>query len=299
MRDQANILIVDDDTTIRTMMGNMIRHLPLTIQEAQDGQGALYVIKSQDVDVVISDLVMPRMSGLMLLHSMIELGIQVPFILTTGFADKDSAIQALRLGVFDYLEKPIHEADLRSVVEEAIKVSQEQKALLQTAGTGLSQSVQKMDPRARSLIIKMKAFNQNSSGTPTLHETNDSPDQWTPIRDLFVRETLPLANDVIGTLDQTDMQLRPVLGHCLRIAQSIRFAAQALHMGAVAELAWHCELASASLKLVSNYNTNDSIEILKNGFRELRRRIQDLMDPEFVSTISELESLHAPLKKVV
>ena len=97
------VLVVDDDVATRHAIVSMIIPIGINPLEAGSGRQALNVMKKQRVDLVISDLVMPNMSGMMLLHSMLEQGLHVPFIMTTGFGDKDSAIQALRLGAFDFL----------------------------------------------------------------------------------------------------------------------------------------------------------------------------------------------------
>lgn len=299
MTNLTNILIVDDDAMIRSIMTGMISDFPLTIQEAENGQNALEIIKSSHIDVVISDLVMPKMSGLMLLHSMIELGIQVPFILTTGFGDKDSAIQALRLGVFDYLEKPIHEADFRSVVEEAIKVSMDQKTAMTPSGDVGILPVQKIDPRARSLVLKLKAFHAGRKKLLVPAEDILAQDtQWSVLRDLFIKETLPLAEAALNKIKGQKTQKRGDLGFCLRIAQSIRFAASALSIGPIAELAWHCEFASASLKLAPEFQSKESVQTLVNGFQELKRQIEELANPGFLRALSDLAKLQVRLKQV-
>jgi len=301
MTELTNLLIVDDDLTTRNMMGDMIRHLPVTIHQARDGQGALHLIKCMEIDVVISDLVMPRMSGLMLLHSMIELGIQVPFILTTGFGDKDSAIQALRLGVFDYLEKPIHEADLRSVVEEAIRVSHDQKALMTATGDEVSPSVQKIDPRTKNLVLRLKSYHktQESQKLGDQQKATDVPfdHEWDTERDFFVSETLPLVEEALMKIDQFGTQGKQIFGQCLRLAQSIRFAAGALDILSIKETAWHCAIAAATIKLSSQDHEARGLEVLRRGFMQVKKQIEELIRADLLQAIEDMKTLQKNFKK--
>ncbi len=290
------VLVVDDDPATRSVVRIMISKLPVMLLEAADGQTALQLIKTHSVDVIVSDLVMPNMSGLMLLHVLIERGIQVPFILLTGFSDKDSAIQALRLGVFDYLEKPVHEDDLKSVVEEALRVSQDQKLIL--AGQGLEGiiSVHNVDPRAKSMILKMRVFGPKER---KIKAVKDDDESWSSLRDLFAAEALQLlsvSQQILSDWIEKKQSLID-LGYILRVVQSIRFAANSISLAQVADTAWHLEAAIAAIKLVPEHISPKNVKMIARGVNLLFEQIGLLIKFEDIQTIKDLDHLQVRLNK--
>ena len=121
------ILITDDDATSRAALGELLTEWGHRVIEARDGNEALRRAIELAPDVVISDLVMPGMDGLWLLRALREELPFVPVILLTGRATIDSAIEAIRQGAFDFLEKPLEGKRLRIILERA----QEKQATLQ------------------------------------------------------------------------------------------------------------------------------------------------------------------------
>lgn len=290
------VLVVDDDPATRSVVRVMLSKLPIKLLEAQDGRTALEIVKSHNIDVIVSDLVMPNMSGLMLLHVLNERGIQVPFILLTGFSDKESAIQALRLGVFDYLEKPVHEEDLKSVVEEALRVSQDQKMIL--AGQGLEgiTSVHHVDPRAKSMILKMKVFGPKEQKINAVKDDNES---WSSLRNLFAAEALQLlsvSQQILADWLEKKQTLID-LGYILRVVQSIRFAANSISLAQVADTAWHCEAAIAATKLVPEHISPKNVKTIARGVNLLFEQIGLLVKLEDSQTIKDLDHLQLRLNK--
>lgn len=296
-RSLGRVLVVDDDPATRSVIRNMIAKLPLELYEASDGHIALELVKSHPIDVIVSDLVMPKMSGLMLLHVLIERGIQVPFILLTGFSDKDSAIQALRLGVFDYLEKPVHEEDLKSVVEEAMRVSQDQKMILAGQSLESLMSVHKVDPRAKAMILKMRAFGLHEmKGVPI----KDDDASWSSLRDLFVAESTQLIGITKKLVADWLAKKQPSidLGYILRVVQSIRFAANSVSLAQIADIAWHCEAGIAAIKVNPEYINATNVKVIDGGIQLLFQQIEMLSKVEDAQIIKNLERLQTRLARV-
>ncbi len=116
-KSKATILLVDDESEIRDIMGILVSSLGCDFLEAGDGEEALEVLKKEHVDVIISDIMMPRMSGMTLLKILREEGNSDPFIFVTAYPSKDTTVQALRLGAFDFIEKPFDAEEIKQVVE--------------------------------------------------------------------------------------------------------------------------------------------------------------------------------------
>src|SRR5437870_4081166 len=101
-----NVLIVDDDGEVRQCVKQMLElKLDASVIEASDGFAALEILKRIPIHTIITDIQMPKMNGLEFISHVKKLAISAPVIFQTGFADKDVAIQALRLGAFDFIEK--------------------------------------------------------------------------------------------------------------------------------------------------------------------------------------------------
>jgi DNA-binding NtrC family response regulator len=120
MSKQDRLLIVDDEADIREVLReSLASHVDL-IFEASNGLEALERLKTNSVHAILSDVNMPKMTGLELLKTLRARGDETPFIVLTGFGEKKMVVEALRLGAFDFLDKPWKETDIIDVVERAI-----------------------------------------------------------------------------------------------------------------------------------------------------------------------------------
>lgn len=109
MGKELKILVVDDFATMRKVIRNLLKQSGYEdIVEAEDGVVALRVLKSQKIDLVISDWNMPNMTGLELLKAVradADLG-KVPFLMVTAEALQDNVVEAVKAGVSNYIVKP-------------------------------------------------------------------------------------------------------------------------------------------------------------------------------------------------
>jgi putative PEP-CTERM system response regulator len=102
-----NVLIVDDEKNIRAGLGRALEMDGYRTLLAGDGQEALDVIRDEEVDLVIADLKMPRLSGEELLRRVVDQYPTVPVIILTGHGTIETAVQAMRDGAYDFLTKPV------------------------------------------------------------------------------------------------------------------------------------------------------------------------------------------------
>jgi DNA-binding NtrC family response regulator len=110
------ILIIDDDKWIRTMLKEIIHKEGYAVIEADNGEHGLEMVRKEHPDLVITDYQMPGIDGLEVLAQIRKLNIILPVILLTGFGDVVLTIKSIQLGAFDYLEKPISAALLKSTI---------------------------------------------------------------------------------------------------------------------------------------------------------------------------------------
>jgi DNA-binding NtrC family response regulator len=118
----AVVLVVDDDEQERASLSAMISALGYTAETARDGEQALEKLGSSSVDVILTDLMMPRMDGFQLLQTLLGRGDLTPAIVLTGFGNIDQAISIVHdLRAFWFMEKPAVQAALGTLLERAIQ----------------------------------------------------------------------------------------------------------------------------------------------------------------------------------
>ena len=117
---QPTILVVDDQQIILFLLETHLRKAGFTPLLAKSGAEALAILGERPVDLVISDLVMPEMGGLQLMERVRELHPGLPIIVITAHGSVESAVEAMRRGAYDYLEKPYNPDDLRMTIQRAL-----------------------------------------------------------------------------------------------------------------------------------------------------------------------------------
>src|SRR5262245_29672208 len=120
MPEPARVLIVDDDDSMRRVLSRVLRRRGLAIAEAAGGPEAIDLLDSGTVDVVISDLVMPDMSGIQLLQLVKDRQPDTPVLLLTAEPELATAVKAVEFGAFEYLTKPVDVEKLSASVVRAI-----------------------------------------------------------------------------------------------------------------------------------------------------------------------------------
>lgn len=102
------ILIVEDEKAIRNVLKNILleESNSYTIEEAENGLEALEKLKTNEFDLIISDIKMPKMDGIELLKKTLEIHPMATFLMISGHGDIETAVNAIKIGAFDYISKP-------------------------------------------------------------------------------------------------------------------------------------------------------------------------------------------------
>ncbi len=119
---QGRILIIDDEDSIREYLSMMLEREGHIADATKDGKKALKLHSKAAYDVVITDIQLPGMSGIDILEKLRESDPTIPVIIITGHASQESAIEALNLGAFYYLLKPVSNEELKQVVRNALEM---------------------------------------------------------------------------------------------------------------------------------------------------------------------------------
>ncbi|WP_302458560.1 sigma-54 dependent transcriptional regulator [Mediterranea massiliensis] len=119
-----SILIVEDDITYGMMLKTWLGKKGFQVQSASSIARAQKIIETEDVDLILSDLRLPDRDGIDLLKWLGQHGRMKPLIIMTGYADIQSAVQAMKLEARDYVAKPVNPDELLKKMDEALKSSE-------------------------------------------------------------------------------------------------------------------------------------------------------------------------------
>jgi len=120
-RTRGRILVVDDERSMRELLMIVLRREGHQVHLAEDGPAALAVLERHAIDVLVSDIKMPGMSGVDVLREAKRIDPDIVGIMITAFASTETAVEALRLGAYDYLTKPFDVEELKSKVNNALE----------------------------------------------------------------------------------------------------------------------------------------------------------------------------------
>ena len=102
----ANILIIDDEKPIRRTVAEILEFEKYKVDQAEDGEQGLNMIKSKKYDLVLCDIKMPKMDGIDVLTEVQKMDEIVPMVMISGHGTIETAVDALKNGAFDYISKP-------------------------------------------------------------------------------------------------------------------------------------------------------------------------------------------------
>lgn len=133
MADEADetIVIVDDEEMVLTSLSSFLMlETEYNVETFLSPHDAFEFIGNNEVDMVISDYLMPEMDGITFLAKVREVKPQVPRIILTGYADKENAIKAINeVGLYQYIEKPWDNDDLQIIIRNGLEKQQLMKSL--------------------------------------------------------------------------------------------------------------------------------------------------------------------------
>jgi len=115
----SKILLVDDEVVFTTNMGKLLTNRGFKVTAANSGDAAIGALEKENFDVVVLDLKMPGMDGLATLKEIKKLGLFTETLILTGHGSIDTALEAIKLGAYDYLTKPCEIDDLVGKIEGA------------------------------------------------------------------------------------------------------------------------------------------------------------------------------------
>jgi two-component system, NtrC family, response regulator PilR len=169
------ILVVDDERSMRELLAIVLRREGYEVLLAENGRSAIALLEREPVDLLISDIKMPDLSGVDVLRAAKKIDRDILGIMITAFASTDTAVEAMRLGACDYISKPFDVDLLKMKVREKIENRQlKQENLLLKRTLGLSHQFANIIGRSEGMLAVFKMVETVARTNSTILLTGES-----------------------------------------------------------------------------------------------------------------------------
>jgi len=121
MTENKRLLIVDDDPAFNEMLTNYLLRNNFEVESAHSAQSALELLKKSKFDLVLTDFKLPKMNGLELIERIKKNQAHTPVILITNYSDIRTAVQSIKLGAYEFINKPVNPDELLKTIEKALE----------------------------------------------------------------------------------------------------------------------------------------------------------------------------------
>lgn len=215
---KGTVLLVDDEPNILTALKRVLRPEKLRVLTANGGQEGLELLRSESVDVVVSDMRMPEMDGARFLEEVASRWPTTVRILLTGYADHDATVAAINKGsVFQYLSKPWEDHDILLVIRNALE-----KRFLEEERLRLEQLT-------RAQNVELKALNENLElrVKERTHELRAAMAKLEEAHVALKRNYAASVKVFSGVMEARDASLA---GHSKRVAEMARSIGQVMEL---------------------------------------------------------------------
>jgi two-component system response regulator PilR (NtrC family) len=174
-RRAPRILVVDDERSMRELLAIVLRREGYEVLLAENGRAAVSTLEREPVDLLISDIKMPDLSGVEVLRAAKQVDQDILGIMITAFASTDTAVEAMRLGACDYLSKPFDIDLLKMKVREKIENRQlRQENVLLKRTLGLSHQFSNIIGRSEAMLDVFKMIETVARTNSTILLTGES-----------------------------------------------------------------------------------------------------------------------------
>jgi two-component system, response regulator, stage 0 sporulation protein F len=122
-KEEQVILIVDDEEGLREGLSKLLEDEGYAVECAEDGEKALNIVRSTHIDLMLTDMRMPGMSGIELLKQVRKIREEIGVIILTGYGEIESYIEAMNFGAMEYVSKPFKVNELKFIVSKILNQS--------------------------------------------------------------------------------------------------------------------------------------------------------------------------------
>lgn len=213
----TNILIVDDEPRIILLLQSLLKANGFGVKTARDGAAALDIVREGGIDITVTDLRMSPMDGMQLFQEIRKLHPSMPVILLTAYASVETAIDAMKGGIFDYLTKPFKVDDMLACLKRAQEKISRNASVATTLSADqplryqfenfiatsplmqqVSETIQKVGPTAATVLINGESGTGKEVVARTLHKASSRADKpWVAVNCAAIPENL-LESEMFG-----------------------------------------------------------------------------------------------------
>jgi len=172
---EPRVLVVDDERSMRDLLSITLRQHSYDVAVADGGEAAIAALKAGSFDLVITDLRMRKLDGLAVLKAAKELSPETVVLVITAFASTDTAVEAMKLGAYDYITKPFKLEEIRLTVDKALE-----RKRLQDENVALKRQLRKHQGfenfigRSRAMLEVFDTIRKTADSTSTVMITGES-----------------------------------------------------------------------------------------------------------------------------
>ena len=155
----TTILVVDDDEPNRTTLSRILEREGYAVAHANNGREGLEILRSRTIDLVLTDLKMPGMTGIDLLRAIRTVDPDVQVVVMTAFGTVETAVEAMKEGAYDFVTKPIKRLDLTQCIRQALEkrnLTLENRRLREQLGAGAESDLIGRSDAMRALLVEVE-----------------------------------------------------------------------------------------------------------------------------------------------
>ena len=286
--EQNYVLIVEDEPDLRNIIGIHANSIGITPRFAENGKEALEILETQVTDFIISDMMMPEMNGLELLEEIRSRGSFIPFLVLSGHSDKELVLASLRLGAFDYLEKPFDNSALKALMMEAMKISAAENSvagssrLLPVIDDLNGENEKKKSKLDEYAIARLKILTQGQSGSG---QQTKPPANQNLSRDQIILKSF--LDESQSQLSNTEKAMRSLsssdpnnweLGYMNRVMNGLLAALDSIDQNEIRALVKGMNQCFSLYRIRTSMLTQRELNILKRAHKILILKITSLLD---------------------
>jgi two-component system, LuxR family, response regulator FixJ len=171
MAEPPLVHVVDDDTAVRDSLRLLLESADLSVRTYDSATAFLAALPNLGVGCVLTDVRMPGLDGLELQRRLAQLGVRMPVIIMTGHGDVPIAVEALKAGAADFLEKPFDDAHLLAAVSSALAASRREGEAA-AAMADIAARLASLTPREREVLDRLVVGQPNKT---IAYELGSSP----------------------------------------------------------------------------------------------------------------------------
>jgi len=162
MAEQPQVHVIDDDEAVRSSLALLLESAGWSVRSYPSAAAFLEVAPRLELGAVLSDVRMPEMDGLTLQRRLAEIGSRLPVIIMTGHGDVPIAVEALKAGATDFLEKPFDDNHLLDAVRTAVATSQRVREQI-AATAEIAHRLATLTPREHEVLDRLVAGQPNKT----------------------------------------------------------------------------------------------------------------------------------------